>query len=45
MIDYILMLKNKKVTIMLMNSIEQRMKKDMKNINFLKQKLKLGNAI
>ncbi len=34
MIDYILMLKNKKVTIMLMNSIEQKMKKDMKNIIF-----------
>jgi hypothetical protein len=32
MIDYILMLKNKKETIMLMNSIEQKMKKDMKYI-------------
>jgi hypothetical protein len=35
MIDYILMLKNKKLTIMLMNSIEQKMKKDMKILNFV----------
>jgi hypothetical protein len=35
MIDCILMLKNKKVTIMLMNSIEQKMKKDIKILNFV----------